>query len=111
MPILYKHEKIGGIFLFIMLSTAEITKIAHLSRLYLSPEESEKFQKELSSILGFFEEISEINTDGVEPTAQVTGLLNGLRDDISSEDSFADTLLSCSRHKIQDHQVTVPAIL
>ncbi|MEI7511416.1 MAG: Asp-tRNA(Asn)/Glu-tRNA(Gln) amidotransferase subunit GatC [Candidatus Peregrinibacteria bacterium] len=94
-----------------MLSEAEIQKIASLSNLSLTPEEVQKFQKELSGILSFFEQISEINTDGVIPTAQVTGLLDMTRADIPSEDSKADAILSCSKHPIREHQVTVPAIL
>lgn len=36
---------------------------------------------QLSSILDYVEQLKEIKTDGVEPTAQVTGLENVMRDD------------------------------
>ncbi len=94
-----------------MLSEEEIHKIAKLSYLSLTPEEVKKFQKELSGILSFFEEISEINTDGVIPTAQITGLTDMLRLDNPVQNISADALLKSSQHCIRDHQVCVPAIL
>lgn len=93
-----------------MLSREDILKIASLSRLTLSEGEIEKFQKELSGILDFFKELEEVPTDGVEPTAQVTGMFDALRSDVPS--SFAEgDLLSCSARPVRDHHVVVPAVL
>ena len=41
----------------------------------------EKYSEQLSGILSYVEQLSEVNTDGVEPTAQVTGLENVFRED------------------------------
>lgn len=92
-----------------MLTRDEIIKIAELSRLELSESEIEKYQTELSGILDFFEMLKEVNTEGVEPTAQVTGLENILR--IDEVQTFSEgNLLGCSPLPKSNNQVAVPAV-
>jgi len=64
------------------LTKKEVEHIAHLSRLGLSEEEQDKFATQLSSILDYVAQLQEVNTTGVEPTAQVTGLENVMCKDI-----------------------------
>lgn len=63
-------------------STADIKKLARLCRLRLTDEEVEKYQKELSIILAYVEMLKDVDVTGLEPTSQVTGLTNVVRDDI-----------------------------
>jgi len=63
------------------LSTKEVQHIAHLARLGLTEKEIEKYAIQLSSILEYVEQLKEVNTEGVEGTAQVTGLENVMRSD------------------------------
>ncbi|MEK7125065.1 MAG: Asp-tRNA(Asn)/Glu-tRNA(Gln) amidotransferase subunit GatC [Patescibacteria group bacterium] len=65
-----------------MLSREEVIKIAQLARIALTDDEVTKFQKELSSILSYVEQLNAVDTSGVEPLAQVTGLENALREDV-----------------------------
>ena len=65
----------------------DVEHIAKLSRLELSQAEKKKFSHELSSILDYIEKLKEVNTDKVEPTAQVTGLTNVMREDKKIEES------------------------
>ncbi len=44
-----------------------LTKISHLALLELSDEEKEKFQKDLSKVISYFEKIKTLNTNGIEP--------------------------------------------
>jgi aspartyl-tRNA(Asn)/glutamyl-tRNA(Gln) amidotransferase subunit C len=64
------------------LSKQDVEHIALLARLGLSEAEKEKFASQLSSILEYFKQLKEVNTDGVQPTAQVTGLENVMRPDV-----------------------------
>lgn len=59
----------------------EVLKLAKLSKLYLSEAEIEKFQKELSDILGYVDQLSAVDTTGLIETSQVTGLENVARKD------------------------------
>lgn len=50
-----------------MISEDEVSRVAHLARLSLSPEEITKLAQQLSMVLKHFEHVSKINTDGIEP--------------------------------------------
>ncbi len=78
------------------LSREQILKLAKLSRLKLTEEEIEKYQKELSTILSYIDRLEAADVSGLEPTYQVTGLVNQTRKDIvvEAQPSDPDTLLS-----------------
>ena len=63
------------------LSKKEVEHIALLARLGLAEAEKAKFTEQLSSILNYVEQLKKVNTSGIEPTAQVTGLENVMRAD------------------------------
>jgi len=63
------------------LTRDDILKLARLARLKLSDEEVEQFRSEISSILGYVEQLQKVDTKGLEPTYQVTGLKNVMRTD------------------------------
>jgi len=50
-----------------MISKKQVEHIAKLARLGLTIQEKEKFQKELSSILDYVEQLKEVDIKGVEP--------------------------------------------
>jgi len=64
-----------------MLSKDQVKKIANLARIEITDQESEKYSKELSDILGFVEKLNEADTDGFEPIAHITGAKNITRED------------------------------
>ena len=59
----------------------QVRKVAHLARLELKPEEEEKFTTQLSSILEYFEQLSELDTETVPPTTRAIDVNNITRDD------------------------------
>jgi len=63
------------------LSSDQVIKLASLSRLRLSEEEIKKFQTELTEILDYVAMLDKVDTKGLEPTYQVTGLKNVMRSD------------------------------
>lgn len=56
--------------------------MARLARLELTQDELDEFGKELPEIIKYVEQLQQIDTDGLEPTNQVTGLTNVYRDDV-----------------------------
>jgi len=64
------------------LSREEVLKLAHLARLELSNEEVDKFSREISAILDYVEQLQKADVKGLEPTYQVTGLKNVMREDV-----------------------------
>ena len=63
------------------ISPQEVEKIGKLAKITLSKEEVKKMSKDLTAVLDYVEKLDEVNTDKVEPTNQVTGLLNIRRKD------------------------------
>ena len=64
-----------------MITKKEVEHVANLARLGLNEREKEKLSRELGVILDYFEKLKEVDTKGVEVTAQVAGLVNVFRDD------------------------------
>lgn len=58
-----------------------IDHLAKLAKIRLTPEENAKMQQEVSSIMQFVAKLDSLDTTGVEPTSQVTGLVNATRED------------------------------
>ncbi|HEX8552058.1 MAG TPA: Asp-tRNA(Asn)/Glu-tRNA(Gln) amidotransferase subunit GatC [Abditibacteriaceae bacterium] len=63
------------------LSREEVDNIAMLARLDLSDAERERAGNELSQILDHFEQLKELDTEGVEPMSHVMPVVNVLRKD------------------------------
>ena len=59
----------------------DITHVAKQANLTLTDEEKTKFEKQLEETVDYIEGLSEVDTDGIEPTSQVTGLENVTRED------------------------------
>lgn len=67
------------------LTRDDILKLAYLARIELTDSEVTEFAKEFSEILHYVEQLKSVDTSGLEPTSQVTGLTNVMRpDEISS---------------------------
>ncbi len=65
----------------IMLTQEEVQHIAKLARLGLTEKEVEKFQKDLSSILDYFEKLKEVDISKIEPTSHSLKVENVMRND------------------------------
>ena len=59
----------------------DVKYVAKLARLELTPEEEDKFARQLSGILEYMEKLDSADTSGVEPLSHVLGLKNALRED------------------------------
>jgi aspartyl-tRNA(Asn)/glutamyl-tRNA(Gln) amidotransferase subunit C len=63
------------------LTKDDVLKLAKLARLDLTDGEVSDFVDEISAILGYVEQLQNVDLSGVEPTSQVTGLVNVMRKD------------------------------
>lgn len=64
------------------LTRDDVLKLAQLARISLTDSEADAFTSELSAILEYVEQLSAVDTTGLMPTNQVTGLTNVMRDDV-----------------------------
>lgn len=62
-------------------SKEDVKHIAKLSKLNLTEKELEKYTNELSSIVDFANELSNINVEGIKPTAHILDIKNVFRKD------------------------------
>lgn len=63
------------------ISEQEIEYIARLARLELNLEEKKEFTNQLNSILDYFQKLSELDTENIEPTAYVISKSNRFNED------------------------------
>ncbi len=94
------------------LSKTQIEHIAKLARLELTEDELKKYGGQLSAVLDYINQLSEVETEGVEPTAQVTGLQNIFREDeIKEWDKKEVKEALADAPELEDNQVKVRRIL
>ncbi len=93
-----------------MIKKEDVLKVANLSKIELTNEEVEKFLKELSEILGAFERLSSIDTDGVDPLYKPTDMANVLREDKVEQFVDKKSLLKTSAYFSEDVLV-VPKVV
>lgn len=61
---------------------ATVTKVAHLARIAVTEDETARLTGELNAILGFVEELSAIDVEGVEPMTSVVAMTLRTRPDV-----------------------------
>ncbi len=64
-----------------MIERQEVSKVAHLARLDLTEEEEAQFTTQLGEILDYFQQLSELDVTGVEPTTRAIDVSNVTRAD------------------------------
>ncbi len=93
------------------ITTDDVRHLAQLSNLQLADDEVENLRGDLENILGYIEQLGELDTTGVEPTYQVTGLENVWRDDeVQTSSVTRERLLSLAPEQA-DNSVKVPKVL
>lgn len=65
------------------LSAADVRKVAQLARLELADNEVESLGKHINELLLRFEELQQLDVEGIEPTSHSIRLVNVLRDDLA----------------------------
>jgi aspartyl-tRNA(Asn)/glutamyl-tRNA(Gln) amidotransferase subunit C len=75
-------------------SPEQVRHIAKLARIAMSDEEIERLAPELNKILGWVEQLAEVDTDGVEPLTAVIDQKLRLRDDVVTEGDIRDEVLA-----------------
>ncbi|WP_349409315.1 Asp-tRNA(Asn)/Glu-tRNA(Gln) amidotransferase subunit GatC [Pseudalkalibacillus sp. SCS-8] len=92
------------------ISKEEVKHVAKLARLNMTDEEADMFSKQLDDIIGYAEQLNELDTDNVEPTTHVLDMKNVLREDevkpwLSNEEALKNT------PDKQNGLIKVPAVL
>ncbi|MGF1629600.1 MAG: Asp-tRNA(Asn)/Glu-tRNA(Gln) amidotransferase subunit GatC [Kiloniellaceae bacterium] len=67
-----------------------VAKIARLARVRVDESRGEAMAKELSNILDWIEQLSELDTEGVEPMTSVVSMKLPLRDDVVTDGGYPE---------------------
>ncbi|HIK32208.1 MAG TPA: Asp-tRNA(Asn)/Glu-tRNA(Gln) amidotransferase subunit GatC [Oscillatoriales cyanobacterium M59_W2019_021] len=87
-----------------------VRKVAHLARLELTADEEQQFSGQLSSILDYFEQLSELDTADVPPTTRVIDVSNVTRSDELQPYTDREAILQSAPEQEGDY-FKVPKIL
>jgi len=88
----------------------EVQHIAKLAKLSFPPEELEKMARELDAIVGFVEQLKEVNVEGVPPTSHVLDLSNVFREDEVQSALPVEQVLQNAPARKQDY-FSVPKVI
>ncbi|MGB0718339.1 MAG: Asp-tRNA(Asn)/Glu-tRNA(Gln) amidotransferase subunit GatC [Alphaproteobacteria bacterium] len=80
----------------------DVKKVANLARIAVPEERLETLGQELEAIVGFVEQLSEVNTDGVEPMTSVVAMTQRLREDIVTDGDKAEQILANAPDRVSD---------
>ncbi len=89
----------------------EVLRIAALAKIAITDEEAAQFTPELESIFNYIQQLQAVDTTGLEPTYQVTGLTSVTRPDVVIDYgvSRADLLKNAAHQR--DGSIEVPKVL
>jgi aspartyl-tRNA(Asn)/glutamyl-tRNA(Gln) amidotransferase subunit C len=94
------------------LTKDDVLHVAKLAKLNLTDSEIAKFTPQLGEVVNYISELSEVDTEGIEPTSQTTGLENQTREDVVKiESSLSQDEALSGSDKTHNGYFKVKAIL
>lgn len=93
------------------ITRVDVLHLAQLSSLELTEGEIEKLRVDIGNILGYVQQLGQLDTSGIEPTYQVTGLENVWREDKIIDYGITREQLLQRAPESTANQVKVPKVL
>ncbi|KCZ57251.1 glutamyl-tRNA amidotransferase subunit C [Hyphomonas beringensis] len=72
----------------------DVRKVARLSRIAVTEEHVEDLTGELNSIMGWIDQLNEVDVDGVEPMTSVVETKLPMREDVVTDGNIQDQVLA-----------------
>ena len=92
------------------LDTATVRRIASLARIAVAEEELPRLAGELNSILGWIEQLNEVDVDGIEPMTGAVAMALPMRADIVTDGAQAEAVLANAPDRAGDY-FAVPKVV
>lgn len=89
---------------------ATVRRVARLARIAVSDTDVVTMQGELNAILGFVEQLREVDVTGVEPMTSVIPMEMRKRQDIVTDGGKADDIVA-NAPETEDHFFLVPKVV
>ena len=93
------------------ISDDDVRHLAQLSSLQLADTEVDAYRNDIERIIGYIEQLGELDTTGVEPTYQVTDLQNVWREDTVDTYGLDRKTLLALAPDTDGHHIKVPKVL
>lgn len=93
------------------ITTDDVLYVAALAKIAITKDEAAKFTKELAAILGYVQQLDAVDTQGLQPTYQVTGLTNITRPDELIDYGTTQKDLLKNVPRTRDGYIEVPKVL
>lgn len=93
------------------ISRDDVQHLAQLSSLQLTDDEADSLRGDLDNIVNYIQQLSELDTTGVEPTYQLTDLENVWRDDVVDDYGLSGEKLVNLAPESLENQIKVPKVL
>ena len=90
--------------------TATVRRVARLARIKVTDDEAERMTNELNSILGFVEQLNEVDVAGVEPMTSVVSVKMRRRADVVTDGEDA-AAITANAPLSEDHFFLVPKVV
>jgi aspartyl-tRNA(Asn)/glutamyl-tRNA(Gln) amidotransferase subunit C len=84
------------------LDPATVRRIASLARIRVEPDELDHLSNELNGILGWIEQLNEVDITGVAPLTGAAHMAAALRADVVTDGGYPDKVLSNAPERIGD---------
>ncbi len=88
----------------------DVAKVANLARIKMDDAKLEALLPQLTNIIGFVEQLSEVDTDNVEPLASVVDLNARLREDEVTDGGYPKEILANAPEELEGYFV-VPKVV
>lgn len=92
------------------LSKKDVAKVANLARLKMDDARIEAMMPKFTNIIGFVEQLSEVNTDNVEPLASVVEINLKMRPDVVTDGGYQKEILANAPETLEGYFV-VPKVI
>ena len=89
---------------------ATVKRIGRLARIRVEEDEVAKYQGEINAILGFVEQLSEVNVEGVEPMTSVTPMQLRRREDKVTDGGYPERIVK-NAPLSEDNFFMVPKVI
>jgi len=89
----------------------DVHKIAALARLELTEAEEKVLQNDLQNIVGYIDQMSELDVADIEPTAHAVPLINVYREDVAGKSFEKDLMLKNAPSLIDDELIQVHQVV
>lgn len=90
--------------------TATVKRVAHLARIAVTDAEAERMTGEMNSILGFVEQLNEVDVEGIEPLTAVVPMAMKKREDKVTDGEKAVDIVA-NAPATEEHFFLVPKVV